>query len=574
MKSIKRRIGFHFSIQFVFLSVFIITVLLIVFFMLVNFLMNEDVNRNYPKGALETIATEAWIEEGKVDIPEMWINELEEKDMWMQIIDGSGEALYSANVPSSIQHTYTMDEILAIQERESIQTYEIVTYIDSLFYDQPYLYILGYQNQKQEQLDEWVQSFEEKGRVSEEGVSQIKQQMEETDVYLDVVNSEGEVLQRIGSGPSPERYTTIEIPARLSEPQNYDTKIMTKRLPETTWILHTPTEEGKWKFSSIQQILIVLISIGSATLLLLIALSIWHGIRYGQPLLLFISWLERMRNGNYEEVFTERERKKLFNKKNKIRLRYRLYKEVIQEFYDMAEQLDHAEKERLLLDQQREEWMSGISHDLRTPLTTIQGYGHMLETGYYEWEKEELKDMGETIRKKGDYMLELIQDFSLISKLKQQGLPIEYEIIDLKKTVERSLNKYQEYDTISVNVEPNTRLEANPKWIERLLDNLIINALKHNPTGTSVTITSKVEKDWIFLSIQDNGIGMDEHTQKNLFTRYFRGTNSEEESDGSGLGMSIAKAIVHAHHGSISVSSKLQKGTTIIVKFPIQQNKR
>ena len=82
----------------------------------------------------------------------------------------------------------------------------------------------------------------------------------------------------------------------------------------------------------------------------------------------------------YDEVFTEKERKKIFKKKGKIRHRYKLFQEVIQSFYTMTKKLDKAQQERKRLERTREEWMAGISHDLRTPLSTIQGYGHLLES--------------------------------------------------------------------------------------------------------------------------------------------------------------------------------------------------
>ncbi|MEK1833176.1 histidine kinase dimerization/phospho-acceptor domain-containing protein [Priestia megaterium] len=128
--------------------------------------------------------------------------------------------------------------------------------------------------------------------------------------------------------------------------------------------------------------------VAALVLLATISISIWNAFRYGGPLLLFTSWLGRMGSGNYSEVLTEKERKRVFRKNGKVRFQYRLYSEVITAFYEMAEQLSLAEKERKQLESTREEWMTGISHDLRTPLSTIQGYGHMLESGHYNGTKK------------------------------------------------------------------------------------------------------------------------------------------------------------------------------------------
>ncbi|WP_243292855.1 HAMP domain-containing sensor histidine kinase [Bacillus sp. FJAT-47783] len=574
MKSIKRRIAFHFSIQFILLLLFVITVLLIAFFFLTYFIVNQEINRHYPEGVLDTITTETIIVDGDVNVPDIWNEELKKKDMWLQIVNEEGDVIYSVNVPNVIPSHYSFKEITELEHQKSYKQYEITTLIDSYYYDEPYLFIMGFQNHKQKLLNKWVDEFSEGSKVNPHHLPVLKQELKSVEGFLDIVNSDGEVIQRIGNGQTPMKYKTIEIHDRLANPKKYDTAINVKNVNGFMWVLHTESETKNIQISTIQQIIIVLTIIGIVFLIILISLSIWHGIRYGQPLLLFISWLERMKNGQYEEVFTANERKKLFNKKNRIRLRFRLYKEVIQEFYHMAEQLARSEKERERLDQKREEWMAGISHDLRTPLSTIQGYGYMLESDQYEWDQEELQEIGEAIRKKSDYMLELIQDFSFVAKLKQQEWHSQFETFDIISVIHTCLEKYKEYSNLYFDAQDEIFLEGNPQWIERLLDNLVINAIKHNPPETKVMISVEKDDEQIALIVKDNGIGMDEETKERLFSRYYRGTNSEGKVDGSGLGMSIANAIVQAHHGTISVHSQLHQGTMITVYFPVLKNKK
>lgn len=102
-----------------------------------------------------------------------------------------------------------------------------------------------------------------------------------------------------------------------------------------------------------------------------------------------------------------------------------------------------------------------------------------------------------------------------------------------------------------------------------MIDNLICNAIKHNPKGTSITVYLKKEqeKNILTIAVHDNGTGMDEETLKHLFNRYYRGTNTDEKSDGTGLGMSIAKQIADLHKGMISVQSETNKGTTVTIQF-------
>jgi signal transduction histidine kinase len=107
-----------------------------------------------------------------------------------------------------------------------------------------------------------------------------------------------------------------------------------------------------------------------------------------------------------------------------------------------------------------------------------------------------------------------------------------------------------------------------------MLDNLIFNAIKHNPDNTTITISTAIKSDHVLITIQDDGIGMDEETQKNLFDRYYRGTNTTEKTEGAGLGMSIAKAICELHKGHIEVKSTPHEGTAIILHIPLSANQQ
>ena len=103
--------------------------------------------------------------------------------------------------------------------------------------------------------------------------------------------------------------------------------------------------------------------------------------------------------------------------------------------------------------------------------------------------------------------------------------------------------------------------------LERAFNNLIYNAVIHNPIDTKIKVSIK-EEDKIYIKIEDNGKGMGEENLKKLFERYYRGTSSEINVQGSGLGMAIAKQIIEVHEGSISVESKLNVGTSINIEFP------
>lgn len=129
-------------------------------------------------------------------------------------------------------------------------------------------------------------------------------------------------------------------------------------------------------------------------------------------------------------------------------------------------------------------------------------------------------------------------------------------------------------------MERNIEFESNVQMLEisfdenlfrRAMNNLIINSLSHNPPETKVKISVKADNEkQTSICISDNGKGMSEQEQSNLFSRYYRGTNTKEKPEGSGLGLAIAKQIINFHNGVITVTSELNKGTQFTVTLPLE----
>ncbi|MCP1156821.1 sensor histidine kinase [Bacillus infantis] len=488
-----------------------------------------------------------------------------------------GKVIGSENTPELLPDSYSVSEILQIEKTNQYEGFYVYSEVDTTFKD-PYFYMLGYENNELESLQRWFSQYSSSGRLPDENLKKLERELEPLEGSIHVVNQEGKIVQSAGSEIMKEDYKPLDVLVRTKSPGKFETHTTIFNDPESgfTWIMHTPRQEAEPEgFAFLSEVMRVIVILAAVLLALTIGISFWHGFRYGQPLLLFTGWLERMGYGNYEEVLTEKERKKVFRNNGKVRLRYKLYKEVIGAFYEMAEKLSASDKERDRLDKTREEWMTGISHDLRTPLSTIQGYAHLLESGQYRWTEEELLDMGKMIREKGDYMTALIEDFSLAFQLKNQSLPHQLKPADLNELVRGIMLKFvndRTLEDVPFNFEgANTALfiQADIRWFERMLDNLIYNCIKHNPKGTSITASVSRQGGTAIVSISDNGTGMDEETVRHLFDRYFRGTSTDEQTEGAGLGMSIARAIAELHGGSIHVSSVKHRGTVFRLEFPL-----
>ncbi|GIN59229.1 two-component sensor histidine kinase [Lederbergia ruris] len=573
---LQRRIAFHFSIQFIVLLISVFLLFIFLLILVANLITRDELNTNTADGLVEAIPTVAMIEHDKVTLDHKWSKLLAENDMWMQIINKDGRVIFSDHAPASLPTSYTINQLLFIEETWEIDDYPVRTYYDSWLYGK-YYYVFGFQHNDKEMLGEWFTTYSHEGKVEEKALPALEAQLEEMDSYLQIFDH-GELVQSIGEGQE-NKASPLELIGRIYEPGKHSTQVKVYNDPatEVSWVLHVPGREAQkpvWLFSDHDmQILIVSILV---SLLVAILFSVWNGYRYGRPLILFVNWLERMENQRYDEVLTEKEKKRLFKKKGKTKYRYRLYQEVFQSFYRMAEKLNKAEVERTRLEQSREEWMAGISHDLRTPLSTIQGYGHMLESNKYEFSAQELEEIGKVIRNKGDYMLQLVNDFSLVFQLKNSAITLEKQTLEINRYIRKIVSKFKEDRTLTdfsirfFGTDQALYMDLDPKWFTRVLDNLIYNAIKHNPPHTNVVIKILLDQEMVRIQVEDDGQGMDEAFIQNLFDRYYRGTNTNEKEDGHGLGMSIAKAIVDLHGGDIDVESTIGKGTKMSILLPYQ----
>jgi signal transduction histidine kinase len=545
---------------------------------LVGVMTRYEAEVNYYQTKVETVAMDTGNSINKLTMAEGWDENLAEEKVWVQIINHHGEVIAASNVPSDFPDSYGQHELYKMQQDKELLGYSLYFYLETT-YNEPYLFVLGKKEKAHTRLQQLAGDYSSEDIVDQARAEEIAEKLQGMDGYLEIWDENNQLLQSIGKGTNAKEDLPLDIYIRNIRPDTFSTKAAFHRDQETghLWVLYTPNEHKKeLQLTSLQEIIIAFAITVTIFLLLAIMLSFWNGFRYGNPLFIFTSWLSRMGTGQYDEVLTEKEKKLIFKKNGKVRMKYRLYAEVFQAFYDMADKLNESKKERERLEQTREEWMTGLSHDLRTPLTTMQGYGTLLESGQYDWSKQELEEIGKTIDDKSKYMLSLIEDFSLSFQLKNDASIANFEPTEINGLMEHILEKFHEDRTLSgyhLSLEPldySFTMPIAKRWFQRMVDNLIYNAINHNPPGTII----KVKLELAGLSnlkivIEDDGTGMDEETRKNLFNRYYRGTHTDVRTEGSGLGMSIAMQIAKLHKGSVSVESEVGRGTVVEIVLPI-----
>jgi signal transduction histidine kinase len=297
-----------------------------------------------------------------------------------------------------------------------------------------------------------------------------------------------------------------------------------------------------------------------------------------------MDWLQNLANGSYTEP-TDRHGipKSKLRVSRGLRRPYRMYQDVIAALEHLAYALQRGDIQRKRLEQTREEWIAGITHDLRTPLSSVKGYGELFAWADYEWTDSEIRQAGHVISEKATYMDGLVEDLGLTFRLRNDALPLQIEpenIIEVARNVVIALVNHPRSEGQTVEFESETDELIYPfdvRWFARALDNLVVNASLHNPVGTTITVSiqshpheSLLYPD-VHIEIRDDGIGMNEEAVSHLFDRYYRGTNtSEEDVKGSGLGTAIAKQLIEAQGGHVSVTSAVGRGTTVMVELPAQ----
>lgn len=262
--------------------------------------------------------------------------------------------------------------------------------------------------------------------------------------------------------------------------------------------------------------------------------------------------------------------KQLAHKNYRVRYEIKgIYKDVFYNVNVLSEELRASEEERKKLDRMKEEWIANITHDIKTPLASIQGYAEMMKDKDYEFTVEEMRDYAEVIERKSLYLKDVIEDLNLSTRLKNKGLSLNLKSVNIVSLVRNAvidtLNDAR-YGNRNIDFKYSDELilvEADDILIRRAVANLIYNAVVHNNEDVAVQVRVEKERDFVRIVVEDHGKGIKKEELERIFDRYYRGTNTGELHKGSGLGMAIAHDIVEAHGGKIHVASQLGRGTRI-----------
>lgn len=230
--------------------------------------------------------------------------------------------------------------------------------------------------------------------------------------------------------------------------------------------------------------------------------------------------------------------------------------------------MDVTEKEQR--EKLRREFTSNVSHELKTPLTTIYGVSDMMAEGIVK--QHDVKDFGRTIRDESGRMITLIDDIIKLSRLDENSFPEEFSEVDLmesaKDVIERLSMKAEEKGVSMYLEGSHVKIHGIPSLCSEIIYNLCDNAIKYNRENGSVIVKVADLHEGAEISVEDTGIGIPFECRDRIFERFFRVDESHNQQvDGTGLGLSIVKHAVAQMGGTIEVESADGIGTKMIVRF-------
>ncbi|ALC82327.1 MULTISPECIES: HAMP domain-containing sensor histidine kinase [Bacillus] len=502
---------------------------------------------------------------------------VDKEEGFLVLLNKNQEIVYSYGKKGNLPKTISNEDLNTIYQKEKLNGAKIYYWSASIS-DNEYIVLYG-KEPKSEFILNYIKEHE-KSRTSLDSfdpstlvyIKDLKGSVylfDQNGKYIDDIN---------GSANLKKGIREIDLLSYTSKPWNYKNEISYETLDNGSVMVtavpnlsYFPDDDFNriLSFSALKNFLIIICFL----FFVIVLFALWYSFRFGAPIFHTIRWVYNLAKGNFYEPLNRKGRPVSKKKNGKVKQPYRLFNEVIVSLEKLTATLETNEKNRNKIQTTREEWIAGLSHDLKTPLSTIYGNAMMLESDQYEWSKDEVREMGQVMREKSEYMSELIEDLNLTYRLKNDAIPVDREKTDLVFFLKELIEHYERtpfLDEFYLHFHHNKEkvvFSIDQAWFKRIIDNLVANGVKHNDLGTRISVILHEDMDDITLIIKDNGKGMSQEHVANLFNRYYKGTNTKDPSVGSGLGLAITKELVHIHNGTINVESKEGAGTSIIMQF-------
>ncbi|MFD4819140.1 sensor histidine kinase [Peribacillus butanolivorans] len=424
-------------------------------------------------------------------------------------------------------------------------------------------------------FSQYVELQDNKPMVNEEGLEKLQ----DNKAWIQFLNNKGE---QVAAFYTPQNLQTVYSPIEIVQMYKYkeidaETTVFVGEAHNFSYFVGVKEQKiGRYvitydyakvfKYINILLLLFLIVDI-----IIALVIGFLFGKRLTTPLNTLIEGIQQLRERRFK----------------KMPIPKGVYEDVFSNMNELSVKLDQYEKERDQLDQMREEWISNVSHDMKTPLASIHGYAELMKDSSTDLTPQELYEYTSIINRQSKYMKDLLDDLNLTMRLRNQQLPLQFEDVNIvgfirEMTIE--LLNDSSFGDRQVEFEANVDKamhKVDKKLLKRAIFNFIYNALVHNDEHVVVNIridniylqggqeqkSSNISTASVFhtqITIADNGRGIPSKDLEQVFERYYRGTNTTS-THGTGLGMAIARDIILAHNGKIDLTSVENKGTTITI---------
>ena len=232
--------------------------------------------------------------------------------------------------------------------------------------------------------------------------------------------------------------------------------------------------------------------------------------------------------------------------------------------------------ERHEVERLKQEFISMVSHELRSPLNSVLGFLEMLPEGIYGDLNPTGQEKVTVAERNVNRLIRLINDLLEIDRTEAGRLSMEIDDIPIKPLIDRSVDAVKalaDKENITITVsDSDTIVTADGDRIVQVIVNLLSNAIKYSPKGGKIEVTTTTQEDWLEVRVKDEGRGIPEQYKALIFEKFQQVNSSDwRQKGGTGLGLAISKAIVDQLHGSIGVESEEGKGSTFWFRLPLRK---
>lgn len=252
---------------------------------------------------------------------------------------------------------------------------------------------------------------------------------------------------------------------------------------------------------------------------------------------------------------------------------------IIIEMFSLYENLSRTAQELAQLNKIKDEFLATVSHELKTPLTTIKGFVSVILSGEVGPLNEQQHNFLTVTDQSVNRLTNLITNLLDLSRLNGK-VEMEMQKVDMGELVRTSISmmllkaRENSVDLVNETGKGLPQVHADTRWITQVIDNLVINAIKYAGKGAVVKVTGTNKGEAVVICVEDNGPGIPAEEQKLVFDKFYRGKTGASQAPGTGLGLAISKSVVEKHGGKIWLESKPGKGCRFCFALPVAKTQK